>query len=81
MKFLSHIVTAESYKVDPSLTKPINKFLGDPPSDIKSVCKHVILLGYFGRYIQSFSLVALQTAEKRYQQFQIGAPKTEMGFL
>ena len=81
IKFLSHIVTAESYKVDPSLTKPINKFLGDPPSDIESVCKHVVLLGYFRRHIQSFSLVALQTAEKRNQQFQIGAPKTEMGFL
>ena len=67
IKFLSHIVTAESYKVEPSLTKPINKFLGDSPSDIESVCKHVVLIGYFRRHIQSFSLVLLQTAEKRNQ--------------
>ena len=35
VKFLGHIVTAEGYKVDPSLTKSITKFLGDPPRLIK----------------------------------------------
>ena len=56
--FLGHIVTAKIYRVDPSLTKPMKKFLGDPPGDIAGFRKFLGLLGHFRRHIQSFSSVA-----------------------
>ena len=58
VKLLGNIATAESYKVDPSLTEPITKFLGDPPKDIAGIRRLLCLLGYFHRHIQSFSSVA-----------------------
>ena len=58
VKLLGNIATAESYKVDRSLTESITKFLGDPLKDIAGVCKLLCLLGYFHRHIQSFSSVA-----------------------
>ena len=45
VNFLGQIVTAEGYKVDLSLTKPITKFIGDPPRDIVGVCRFIGLLG------------------------------------
>ena len=53
--FPGHVFIAEGYKVDPSLTKPITKFLADPPRDIASVRRILRLLGYFHRHIQSFT--------------------------
>ena len=40
------------YKVDPSLTKPITKFLGDPPKDIAGASRYLGLVGYFCRHIE-----------------------------
>ena len=42
--FLGHIITTEGYKVDPSLTKPITKFLGHPPRDIKGFLRLIKIL-------------------------------------
>ena len=58
VKFHGNIVTAEGYKVDPSLTKPITKLVGDPLRDIAGVDRRLGLLGYFRRHIQSFRSVA-----------------------
>ena len=44
VKLLGNIATAESYKVDPSLTEPITKFLGDPPKDIAGIRRLLCLL-------------------------------------
>ena len=54
--FLRHIVTEEGYNVDPSLTKPITKLLGDPTRDIAGACKLLSLLEYFHRHISKASV-------------------------
>ena len=51
VNFVFHIVTAEGYKVDPSLTKSITNFLSESPRDIAGVCRLLGLLGNFCRYI------------------------------
>ena len=51
IKFLGHIFTAEGYKADPSLTKPIIKFLGDPPKNIVGIRKPLGLLKCFRGHI------------------------------
>ena len=43
-QFFGHIVTTEGYKVDPSLTKPITKFLGHPTRHIKGFLKLIKIL-------------------------------------
>ena len=59
VKCLGNIITAEGYRVDLSLTKPIIKFLGDPPRDITGAWGLIlVLLGYNCRRIQNFSSVA-----------------------
>ena len=44
--------------MDPSLTKPITKFSGNPPRDIVGLRRFLGLLEYFRRYIQGFISVA-----------------------
>ena len=58
VRFHGNTVTVEGYKADPSLTKPITKFVGDPPRDITGVDRFLGLLGYFRRHIQSLRSVA-----------------------
>ena len=79
VKFLSHVVSKQGVVVDPAKIEAVMKW--EPPKNVTDVCSFLGLAGYYRRFVEGFSKLAMPMTRltKKGEKF-LWTPKCELVF-
>ena len=79
VKFLGHVVSEQGVVVDPAKIKAVMKW--EPPKNVTDVCSFLGLAGYYRRFVEVFSKLAMPMTRltKKGEKF-LWTPECELVF-
>ena len=79
VKFLSHVVSDQGVVVDPAKIEAVMKW--EPPKNVTDVCSFLGLAGYYRRFVEGFSKLAMPMTRltKKGEKF-LWTPECELVF-
>ena len=79
VKFLGHVVSEQGVVVDPAKIEAVMKW--EPPKNVTDVCSFLGLAGYYRRFVEGFSKLAMPMTHltKKGEKF-LWTPECELVF-